>query len=86
MMRTTIRIDDELLRKLKQRSAQTGRPVGALIEDAVRAALNRAESGQAELRPLPTYGGSGALPGVDLTSSAALLEEMDQEESIDALR
>ena len=85
-MRTTIRIDDELLRKLKEQSARTGRPVGALIEDAVRTALARSEDDRAELRSLPTYGGSGVLPGVDLSSPAALLDEMDQGASIDALR
>jgi len=85
-MRTTIRIDDELLRKLKEQSAQTGRPVGALIEDAVRTALDRVGAGRPELRSLPTYGGSGVLPGVDLSSSSALLDEMDQGEPIDAIR
>jgi plasmid stability protein len=85
-MRTTIRIDDELLRKLKEQSARTGRSVGALIEDAVRAALNRREGDRTELRSLPTYGGSGVLPGVDLSSPSALLDEMDQGEPIDALR
>ncbi len=85
-MRTTIRIDDDLLRMLKERSAQTGRPVGALIEDAVRAALLRDQEGVAHLRPLPTYGGSGVLPGVDVSSASALLDEMDRDESTDALR
>jgi hypothetical protein len=85
-MRTTIRIDDELLRELKEQSARTGRPVGALIEDAVRTALARSEDDRADLRPLPTYGGTGVLPGVDLSSPSALLDEMDQGASIDALR
>lgn len=85
-MRTTIRIDDELLRKLKAMSARTGRTVGALIEDAVRAALARTEAKVSELQPLPTYGGSGVLPGVDLSSTTALLDVMDEGESTDALR
>ena len=85
-MRTTIRIDDHLLRKLKEQSARTGRPVGALIEDAVRVALLRSETKPQAVRPLPTHGGSGVLPGVDLTSPAALQDVMDQDVSTDALR
>lgn len=85
-MRTTIRIDDQLLRRLKERSARTGRTVGELIEDAVREALDRREKASPEVTPLPVYGGTGVLPGVDLTSSGSLVEAMDQDEELDALR
>lgn len=85
-MRTTIRIDDQLLRRLKERSARTGRTVGELIEDAVREALDRRERVPLDVTPLPVYGGTGVLPGVDLTSSRSLVEAMDQDEELDALR
>ena len=85
-MRTTIRIDDDLLRLLKERAATTGRSMGALIEDAVRASLVRVDDSDTEVEPLTVFGGSGALPGVDLTSSAALAELMDENEPLDALR
>lgn len=86
-MRTTIRIDDELYRRAKARAAVEGRSVGELITDAVRAALAGPIPGeQGDLPPLPTYGGSGTLPGVDLSSAAALREVMDDDEDVDALR
>ena len=37
-MRTTIQLDDQLLAEAKQRVAQTGRTLKAMIEDALREA------------------------------------------------
>lgn len=85
-MRTTIRIDDELYRRVKARAAEEGRSVGDLITDAVRAALAGPAATDVDLPPLPTYGGSGMLPGVDLASAATLREVMDDDEHVDALR
>ncbi len=85
-MRTTIRIDDELYRRVKARAAVEGRSVGELITDAVRIAMADPGPGESELPPLPTYGGSGTLPGVDLSDTAALREVMDEDEDVDALR
>ncbi len=84
-MRTTIRIDDALYRRVKSRAATTGRSVSDVIEDAVRAAL-RPRSREEATVPLPVYGGSGVLPGVDLASNAALLERMEDETDLRAVR
>lgn len=84
-MRTTIRIDDDLYRRAKARAAQSGRTVGELIEDAVRAAL-RPRPRDVELPPLPVFGGSGVQPGVDLTSNVALRDMMDEPADVDAMR
>jgi Arc/MetJ family transcription regulator len=79
-MRTTISIDDELLARLKERAARTGRTMSELVEDAVREMLARGRShGRQEPIRLRTAGGSGPLPGVDLHDSAALLELMERE-------
>lgn len=86
-MRTTIRLDDELYRRLKARAGATGRTVGAVIEDTLRLGLDRTDAvARQEPDPLPTYGGSGVLDGVDLSSNAALRETMDADETVDALR
>jgi hypothetical protein len=77
-MRTTIRLDEALLREAKQVAARTGRSLTAVIEDALREALAR-QAG-AKPRPpvrLPTVAGQGAQPGVDLDDSAALLDLME---------
>jgi hypothetical protein len=57
-----------------------------VIEDAVREALRRKPSRRAEVGVLPVFGGSGVLPGVDLTDRTLLLDEMDAGQSLDALR
>ena len=85
-MRTTIRLDDDLLKELKAHAARTGRSMTSLIEDAVRESLARASSERPPLEPLPVFGGSGTLPGIDLTDTRSLLEAMDEGEPLDALR
>ena len=74
-MRTTIRLDDSLLRQAKAAAAASGRSLNDLISDAVRAALvSRPTPGR--VAELPTYRGRGLQPGVDLDDSAALLDIM----------
>jgi plasmid stability protein len=75
-MRTTIRLDDALLRRAKARAAAAGRSLNDFIEDAVRAALARAREAKVA-PPLPTFAGGGLQPGVDLDDNAALLDLMD---------
>ena len=77
-MRTTIRIDDQLLAEIKQLSAQTGQTLTSIIEDALRQMLARRQQiGERPPVKLITVSGNGLQPGVDLDDSAALLELMD---------
>lgn len=85
-MRTTIRIEDNLLRQAKLRAAATGRTVGEIVEDALRVALSVPREAPRALAPLPVHGGGGVLPGVDLGDTAALLDLMDEERPLDARR
>ena len=75
-MRTTIRIDDELLAEAKLRAARSGRTLTAVVEDALRAAFARRASVPEERPELPVHRGSRLLPGVDLDDSASLLDHM----------
>ena len=77
-MRTTIRLDDQLLAEAKQLAARTGKTLTSVIEDALREMLTRQQKAT-ERRPvrLPTASGNGLQPGVDLDDSAALLDLMD---------
>jgi len=77
-MRTTIRIDDQLLVEAKKLAATTGRTLTAVIEDALRAAI--AQTPPSRRRPrtkLTTYRGRGLQPGVDLDDAASLLDLME---------
>jgi hypothetical protein len=78
-MRTTIRLDDHLLREAKAVAAASGRTLTELIEDALREALARRQQGTGRARlVLRSFKGSGLRPGVDLDDSAALHELMDR--------
>lgn len=86
-MRTTVRIDDALYRRAKEYAARSGRSVGEVIEDALRASLQPRRGPALEALPdLPVYGGSGTMPGVDIADNAALRDLMDEDEPLDALR
>lgn len=86
-MRTTIRIDDDLYRTVKSRAAAAGRTVAEVIEDAVRVAMLQADAAKrATLAPLPTWDSGGVLPGIDMSSNAAVLDAMEEGLPLDALR
>ncbi|MBI2863679.1 MAG: type II toxin-antitoxin system VapB family antitoxin [Chloroflexi bacterium] len=77
-MRTTIRIDDQLLQEAKQLAIRSGRTLTSVIEDALRESLSRQRSvRQRGPVRLATFGGKGLLPGADLDDSAALLDLME---------
>jgi len=76
-MRTTVRLNDELLREAKRAAAESGRTLTALIEEALRERLARRARGLThEWIELPAEPG-GPLPGVDIDNSAALLDLME---------
>jgi hypothetical protein len=80
-MRTTIRLDEHLLREAKQMAARTGRTLTSVIEDALRESLARSRQRPRRHRvKLPTFKGNGLVAGVDLDDTAALLDVMDQRE------
>lgn len=84
-MRTTIRIDDELHRRIKRVADETGRTIGEVIADAVQRSLHDRPA-QESLGALPTTGGDGVLPSVDLASNRGLRDLMDDDVAADALR
>ena len=76
-MRTTLDLDDEIMRSLKRRSADTGRTLTSLVEEALRSLLQRGA------RPAPGYRlewtvvPGGPRPGIDLSDRDALMDVMD---------
>jgi hypothetical protein len=55
--------------------AASGRTLDAVIEDALRESFNR----RTTAIQIPTFGGRGLHPGVDLDNNAALLELMESD-------
>lgn len=79
-MRTTIRLDEALLRGAKEMAVRTGRTLTAVIEDALRESLARAGAKKPrQAVRLVTFMGQGLQPGIDLDDSAALLDAMEQD-------
>jgi Arc/MetJ family transcription regulator len=77
-MRTTIRLDTDLLTAAKRAAVERGTTLTALIEDALRRALAPQPGGRGKAVALPTFRGDGLQPGVDLDDTASLLDLMDQ--------
>ncbi|KAB2851009.1 MAG: ribbon-helix-helix protein, CopG family [Hyphomicrobiaceae bacterium] len=78
-MRTTIRLDDDLLEEAKRHALETKRTLTDLIRDALVATLERERSRSSPRRvKLKTFKGKGLHEGVNLDSTADLLDRMDR--------
>lgn len=77
-MRTTIRLDDQLLEAAKQYALAQGKTFTAVVEDALREKLmNRPTAKKRQRVKLKTVNGNGVNPGIDLDDSASLLDIME---------
>jgi len=73
-MKTTLNIDDNVMRRLKREAARQGRTMSEMVETAVRLLLQpRRQDG--ELPPLPTFDSGGAF--VDISDREALYQAME---------
>ena len=78
-MRTTVRLDDDLLARAKREAARRGETFTSLVEKGLRLVLAR--PARTNARPaveLPVCReGGGTLPGIDIANSADLLDRME---------
>jgi hypothetical protein len=79
-MRTTVDIDDDLLRRAKEAAAKSNRPLREVIEDALRKSLSGQKPGKPRARvELPVSDEPwGLCPGVNLDDTASLLDIMER--------
>lgn len=83
-MRTTISIDDGLLKTAKMHAADRGITLGVLVEDGLREVLLKRGEAPEVGPPLPVHHGGGFPPGVDPTSNASLLDAIgDRDEEFE---
>lgn len=77
-MRTTIRLDEQLLVEAKKLAAERGTTLTAILEDALREALarRRPPNRRRKVR-LTTFRGKGLRPHVDLDDTASLIDRME---------
>jgi hypothetical protein len=79
-MRTTVRLNEQLLERARSEAARRGATLTSLIEEGLQLVLRRPKR-PADRSPvkLPVCGaGGGTMPGVDLNSAAALLDRMEE--------
>ena len=82
-MRTTIRLDDDLLAEVKLLAARSGKTLTSVIEDSLRETLSRQKQvGERNPVKLTTVSGQGLQPGIDLDDSASLLSIMEESDDI----
>ncbi|HEX9885278.1 MAG TPA: type II toxin-antitoxin system VapB family antitoxin [Longimicrobiales bacterium] len=76
-MRTTLNLDDELMRTLKRRAAESSRTMTELVEEALREMLARTP-GQEPEREFRWVTFRGRVrPGVDIADRDSLLDLME---------
>jgi len=75
-MKTTLNLDEGIMRRLKARAAREGRTLSELVETALRLFL-RAKKEEGDLPPLPTFDGGALL--VDIADRDALYRAMEEE-------
>lgn len=72
--KTTLSIDEQIMRRLKQEAARRGTTLSELVETALRRLLETPE-GRGRQRALPSFDGGRCL--VDVTDRDALYRTMD---------
>jgi hypothetical protein len=77
-MRTTVDINEPLLRRARVVAIETGRTLGEVVEDALRLALERVER-EVAVPPLPVARASALVEGADLSPRGLLLADEDLE-------
>lgn len=79
-MRTTVRLDDALVKEAKVHAAEKGITFTQLLDESLRARLSsRPQRLRVEPFRLTTYGKGGVRPGVDLDDNRATRDLMDED-------
>lgn len=79
-MRTTVRLDEGLLREAKAEAVRRGETVTALIEKGLRLVVagSRRPARRTRVRVPVSSATGGTRPGIDLNDSDALFDLLDQ--------
>jgi hypothetical protein len=77
-MRTTLTIDDETARRLKDRAHRTGRSFKHVVNEALRSGLQRGQPRPRRYRLKPAPLG-GVRPGIDLDKALRLSDALEDE-------
>ena len=85
-MRTTVRLDDQLLAEAKRHAARTGRTLTSLIDEGLREVLARGERRAPAKRVELITGGEGGLrPGIQSDRLTEVLDQLDCERFLESI-
>ena len=84
-MQITLELDEYLLEEAKTIAARSNRTLSVVVEDALREVFARMKMPRKDVK-LPTFGGSGLMPGVNIDNTASLYDIMDGDDPLDKLR
>jgi hypothetical protein len=75
LMRTTVRLPDELMRRAKRYATEHGMTLTAILLTGLSETIGKGtkEANPARGRRMPIFHGTGVRPGVNLTSTSSLL-------------
>ena len=85
-MRTTICIDDHLLRQLREKAASSSKPFKQILNDTLRAGLAESSSAPRVAYHCPSFSIGGLKPGIDLRQALALADALEDEALAEKLR
>ena len=77
-MKTTLNLDDALIRTAKQRGAATGRTLTSMVEAGLREVLRAETAPRVRYRMKWTVADGGPLPGVDVADRDSLYDRMER--------
>jgi hypothetical protein len=84
-MRTTVRIEDDLLRELKRQAHTERTSLTEIVNQVIRKGLTTKKNGRAMKRPFRQKTYAMGPPLVDLTKALALAGQLEDEETINKL-
>ena len=85
-MRTTLTIDDGLLRQLRQKALDSGKPFKQVVDETLRAGLEKPAGSAGPRYVCPTFSTGPLAAGINLTKANQLAAALEDEELINRLR
>lgn len=77
-MRTTIRLNDALLKRVKQKALEQNKTFTDVVQEALASWVQGGPANPGGRRQkLPKDGKGGLLPGIDLSDNSSILDRMD---------
>ena len=76
-MRTTVRLDDDLLTEVRRHAVETRRTLTQLIQEALVGLLARERATASPRTNLVVFGADGLHDGIDINNTSSLLDRME---------